>query len=63
MDYVQANRILALNRQIDAISTLVKKGKLQQFEAECLIAPKMQEIAKIRGQGELAVTTEQKAKK
>lgn len=62
MDYVGANRILALNRQIDAIQNLVKKGKLEKFEAECLVAPKMAEIAKIRGQAELSVSTEQKKK-
>lgn len=53
MDYVGANRILGLNRQIDAIQSLVKKGKITQFEAECLVAPKVAEIQRIRGQAEL----------
>lgn len=61
MDYVGANRILALNRQIDAIQTLVKKGKITQFEAEVLVAPKTAEIVRIRGQAELPVV--EKAKK
>lgn len=62
MDYVGANRILALNRQIDAIATLVKKGKITKFEAEVLVAPKMNEIAKIRGQGELPGVSSEKKK-
>lgn len=53
MNFESAMRILALNRQIDAIAVLVKKGKITQHEAECLVGPKSAEIARIRGQADL----------
>lgn len=53
MDYVQANRIVALNRQIAAIRSMLKRGELMEAEASALIEPKQVEIEKMRSQQSL----------
>lgn len=53
MDFVSANRIVSLQRQIDALRASVKRGALMSEEADCLIQPKKAEIDRIRGQSSL----------
>lgn len=60
MDYVVANRIVALNRQMAAIRSMVKRGELREEEAELLIKPKQDEIEKIRSQSSLDLSAKRK---
>lgn len=53
-----AQRIVALNRKIDAYQAMADKGKISQEECDALCSQCTVEVARIRSQAALSLKTE-----